>query len=90
MEETMRKSLILALMAASGGASYGATVGSVGESVQKVDPAVWRWSVSSILDSQKQDSPSAKLQAVGVLDRSVFLRHERYSPLGVRDAGRSQ
>lgn len=89
-EETMRKSLILALMAASGGASYGATIGSVGEFTQRADPAVWRWNVSSILDLQRQDQSSAgALQEVGALDRSVFQRHERYSPLGVRDAGRS-
>lgn len=88
----MRKSLILALMAASGGASYGATVGSVAEPLQKADPAVWRWSVSSILDSQKkQDPPFVKaFQEVGALDRSVFQRHERYSPLGLPDAGHSQ
>ena len=86
----MRKSLVLALMAASGGASYGATIGPVGDSVQKVDPAVWRWSVSSILESQKQDPSSGKgFQAVGALESSVFHRHERYSPLGLPDAGRS-
>jgi hypothetical protein len=83
----MRKSLVLAVMAVSGGASYGATVSSVGGEFQKADPSIWRWSVSSILDAQKQSTSSGK--AVGALDPGVFQRHERYTPLGVPDAGHS-
>jgi hypothetical protein len=86
----MRKSLVLALMAVSGGASYGATVGSAGDNFQRADPSIWRWSVSSILDAQKQDPPSVRtFQAVGALDPGAFQRHERYSPLGLPDAERS-
>jgi len=83
----MRKSLLLALMAVGSGASYGATVSSVGRELERADPSVWRWSVSAILDAQKQDPSSAKASAaVGALAPGVFQRHERYSPLGLPDA----
>jgi hypothetical protein len=68
-------------MTVGGGASYAAGVSTMGAEFQKPDPSTWRWHVSSILDHQNMDSP------VGALDRSVFQRHERYSPLGVPDAG---
>ena len=83
----MRKSLVLALMAVGGGASYAAAVSTVGSEHQKSDPSTWRWQVSSILDDQKKVAPDA-LEAVGALDPGVFQRHERYSPLGVPEAGR--
>ncbi len=53
-EETMRKSLVLALMAVGGGASYAAAVNTVGAEAQKSDPSTWRWHVSSILDKQRK------------------------------------
>ncbi len=83
----MRKSLVLALMAVGGGASYAAAVSSVGSEFQKSDPSTWRWHVSSILEEQKTADPDA-LEALGALDPGVFQRHERYSPLGVPDLGR--
>ena len=84
----MRKSLVLALMAIGGGASYAAAISTVGSESQKSDPSTWRWHVSSILDEQKKSDPDA-LQAVGALDRADFnQRHERYSPLGVPEPGR--
>ncbi len=84
----MRKSLVLALMAVGGGASYAAAISTVGGELQKSDPSVWRWNVSSILDGQKLSDP-APLRAVGALDPAAFgQRHERYSPLGVPETGR--
>jgi hypothetical protein len=79
----MRKSLVLALMAVGGGASYAAAVSSVGSEYQKPEPSTWRWHVSSILDEQKKADPPP-MEAVGALDPDAFgQRHERYSPLGV-------
>ncbi len=83
----MRKSLVLALMAVGGGASYAAAVSTVGSEFQKSDPSTWRWHVSSILDGQRKLATDG-LEAVGSLDPRVFQRHERYSPLGVPDAAR--
>ena len=80
----MRKSLVLALMAMGSGAGYAAGVSTVGAEFQKPDPSTWRWHVSSILEQQK--TPDA-FAAIGALDPSIFQRHERYSPLGVPDAG---
>ena len=66
-----------------------AAVSTVGSEFQKSDPSIWRWHVSSILDAQKTGLRPTAFQAVGALDPGVFQRHERYSPLGVPDAGRS-
>jgi len=85
----MRKSLVLALMAVGGGASYAAAINAVGNDFPKPDPSTWRWHVSSILDQQKKADPDA-LEAIGALDPADFnQRHERYSPLGVPDSGRT-
>lgn len=78
----MRKSLVLALMAIGGGASYAAAISTVGSETQKSDPTTWRFHVSSILDQQRKADPEAT-EAVGALDPGAFQRHERYSPLGV-------
>ena len=83
----MRKSLVLALMAVGGGASYAAAVSTVGSESQKSDPSTWRWHISSILNEQKKGAPDG-FESVGALDPGVFQRHERYSPLGVPDAAR--
>jgi len=77
-EETMRKSLVLALMAVGGGASYAAAISAVGNEFPKPDPSTWRWHVSSILDQQKKSDPDA-VEALGALDPVDFnQRHERY------------
>jgi hypothetical protein len=78
-EETMRKSLVLALMAIGGGASYAAAISTVGSEPQKSDPTTWRFQVSSILDQQRKADPEAATEARGAFSQ----RHERYSPLGV-------
>lgn len=81
----MRKSLVLALIAVGGGASYAAAISTVGGEFPKPDPSTWRWHVSSILDQQKKSDPGA-VEAFGALDPDAFgQRHERYSPLGVPD-----
>ena len=81
----MRKSLVLALVAVGGGASYAAAVSTVGGEFPKPDPSTWRWHVSSILDQQKKSDPEA-VGAFGALDPDAFSqRHERYSPLGLPD-----
>ncbi len=83
----MRRSLVLALMAIGGGASYAAAISTVGGEFPKSDPSTWRWQVSSILNEQKKSDPEP-LEAVGAFDPAAFgQRHERYSPLGVPDAG---
>lgn len=80
-EETMRKSLVLALMAIGGGASYAAAISTVGSEPQKSDPTTWRFHVSSILDQQRKADPERAAEA---LNPGAFSqRHERYSPLGV-------
>jgi hypothetical protein len=79
----MRKSLVLALMTVGSGASYAAGLSTVGVEFQKSDPSTWRWHVSSILEQQK----TASSDAFAAVDPGIFRRHERYSPLGVPDAG---
>ncbi len=75
----MRKSLVLALMAIGGGASYAAAISTVGSETQKSDPTTWRFHVSSILDDQRKADPDG----AGAVDPGAFRqRHERYSPLG--------
>jgi hypothetical protein len=82
MEETMRKSLILALTAIGGGVGYAAGVSEVATGPSTDDPATWRWHVSSILSAQG-DTTSRLIETVGVLDAQAFnQRYERYTPLG--------
>jgi hypothetical protein len=78
----MRKSLILALTAIGGGASYAAGVTEVATGPGMDDPTTWRWHVSSILAAQS-DAGSRRLE-VGVLGAEAFnQRYERYTPLGL-------
>lgn len=78
----MRKSLILALTAIGGGASYAAGVTEVATGPGMDDPTTWRWHVSSILAAQS-DTSSPRLE-VGVLGAEAFnQRYERYTPLGL-------
>jgi hypothetical protein len=82
-EETMRKSLILPLIAIGGGASYAAGVTEVATGPIRGDPSTWRWQVTSIL-SEQSDIAARPVQTVGVLDADVFnQRYERYTPLGM-------
>jgi hypothetical protein len=82
-EETMRKSLILPLIAIGGGASYAAGVTELATGPGMDDPSTWRWQVTSIL-AQQSDSTSQRLETVGVLDADEFnQRYERYTPLGL-------
>jgi hypothetical protein len=82
-EETMRKSLILVLIALGGGASYAAGVTEVATGPGMDDPSTWRWQVSSILASQS-DAASRPIATVGALDADAFdQRYERYTPLGL-------
>lgn len=80
----MRRSLVVALMAVGGGASYAAAINSVGGEYPKPDPSTWRWQVSSILDEQRKVDPQALQSGV-----TFHQRHERYTPLGAPAPGRS-
>jgi hypothetical protein len=83
MEETMRKSLILALTAIGGGVGYAAGVSEVATGPSTDDPSTWRWHVSSILSTQG-DATSRLTETVGVLDAQAFnQRYERYTPTGL-------
>jgi hypothetical protein len=85
-EETMRKSLILVLIAIGGGASYAAGVTEVATGPSMDAPATWRWQVTSIL-AQQSASTSRRAETVGILDPDAFnQRYERYSPLGLPQA----
>src|ERR1700722_9294534 len=82
-EETMRKSLILALTAIGGGVGYAAGVTEVATGTGTDDPSPWRWHVSSILTAQ-DDTTSRGMETVGVLGAEAFnQRYERYTPLGL-------
>ena len=71
----MRKSLVLALTALGGSASYAAGVTPIGPDPAPVDPATWRWHVSSILATQDSaDRPGAFA--------NFEQRYARYSHLG--------
>ena len=79
----MRKSLVLALVAIGGGASYAAGVTEVATGPSLDNPSTWRWQVSSIL-AQQSDSTSRRVETVGILDADAFnQRYERYTPLGL-------
>jgi hypothetical protein len=85
-EETMRRSLILVLIAVGGGASYAAGVTEVATGPAMDDQSTWRWQVSSILADQS-DIGSHAVAAVGALDADAFdQRYERYSPLGLPES----
>jgi hypothetical protein len=82
-EETMRKSLILPLIAIGGGASYAAGVTEVATGPIRGDPSTWRWQVTSIL-AEQSDIAAHRVQTVGALDADAFnQRYERYTPLGM-------
>jgi hypothetical protein len=82
-EETMRKSLVLALTAIGGGVGYAAGVTEVATGPGADDPSTWRWQVSSILATQR-DATAQRAETVGVLDADAFnQRYERYTPLGL-------
>jgi hypothetical protein len=82
-EETMRKSLILALTAIGGGVGYAAGVTEVGTGPSTDDLSTWRWHVSSILAAQG-DMTSRGMETNGVLGTEAFnQRYERYTPLGL-------
>jgi hypothetical protein len=81
-EETMRKSLILALTAIGGGVGYAAGVTEVATGTTTDDSSTWRWHVSSILAAQG-DTTSRGME-VGVLGAEAFnQRYQRYTPLGL-------
>jgi hypothetical protein len=82
-EETMRKSLILALTVIGGGVGYAAGVTEVATGPSTDDPSTWRWHVSSILAAQG-DTTSRGMETVGVLGAEAFnQRYQRYTPLGL-------
>jgi hypothetical protein len=82
LEETMRKSLILALTALGSGAGYAAGVTEVATGPSADDPTTWRWHVSSILAAQSSVAP--RHMEVGVLGAEAFnQRYERYNPFGL-------
>jgi hypothetical protein len=74
-EETMRKSLILALTAIGGGVGYAAGVTEVATGPSTNDTSTWRWHVSSIL-SRQGDAGSQGADAFN-------QRYERYTSLGL-------
>jgi hypothetical protein len=83
LEETMRKSLILAITAIGGGVGYAAGVTEVATDPITNDSSTWRWHVSSILAGQG-DASSQGMETVGVLGVEAFnQRYERYTPLGL-------
>jgi hypothetical protein len=85
-EETMRKSLILVLIAIGSGVSYAAGVTEVATGPGMDEPSTWRWRVTSILTEQS-DTTSRSAETVGVLDADAFnQRYERYTPLGLPQA----
>ena len=82
-EETMRKSLILALTAIGGGVGYAAGVTEVATGPTTDDSSTWRWHVSSILAAQG-NTTSHGMETVGLLGAQAFnQRYERYTPLGL-------
>jgi hypothetical protein len=82
-EETMRKSLILAITAIGGGVGYAAGVTEVATGPGTDDPSTWRWHISSILNSQS-DASRWPGETVGLLEAQAFnQRYERYTPLGL-------
>jgi hypothetical protein len=82
LEETMRKSLILALTAIGGGGAYAAGVSEVATGPSIDDSSTWRWHVSSILAGQGE--ARSGVVTVGVLGAEMFSqRYERYTPLGL-------
>jgi hypothetical protein len=82
-EETMRKSLILALTAIGGGVGYAAGVTEVATGPSTDELSTWRWHVSSILAAQG-DTASRGMETIGVLGAEAFnQRYERYTPLGL-------
>jgi hypothetical protein len=76
----MRKSLVLALTALGGGASYAGNASDIGRDPANIDPSTWRWHVSSILDDQSQRAAAAPVQSASTLN--FQQRYPRYSAVG--------
>ena len=74
----MRKSLIVALTALGGSASYAAG-GKIAPDPVTSDPAVWRWHVSSILDDQGSEKDASFQSASAAKFEQGYMR---YSTLG--------
>jgi hypothetical protein len=91
LEETMRKSLILAITAIGGGVGYAAGVTEVATGPSTDNSSTWRWHVSSILSRQGEAS-SQGMETVGAPGGEAFnQRYERYTLLGLprpRDVSR--
>jgi hypothetical protein len=82
-EETMRKSLILAITTIGGGVGYAAGVTEVATGPNTEDSSTWRWHVSSIL-ARQDDASFQAIETFGVLGAEAFnQRYERYTPLGL-------
>ncbi len=75
----MRKSLILALTALGGSASYGAGITQTSPGTATPDPATWRWHVSSILDEQREAAAPKPQNMVADFGHL----YQRYTPLGL-------
>jgi hypothetical protein len=73
----VRKSLILALAALGGSASYATAITPIGPDPSSMDPATWRWHVSAILDGQQ--AAAAPIESASA---SFEQRYPRYSPVG--------
>ena len=76
----MRKSLVLALTALGGGASYAAGAADIGRDPANIDHSTWRWHVSSILEHQGQKAATAPIQSASALN--FQQRYPRYSAAG--------
>ena len=82
----MRKSLILALTAIGGGASYAAGVTEVATGPGTDDPSTWRWQVSRSWPSKTMRHLDGWRRR---LDADAFnQRYERYTPLGLPQRAR--
>ena len=77
----MRKSLVLALMAVGGGASYAAAVSTVGSESQKSDPSTWRWHISSILYEQKKGARTVSRRS------GLWIRASSSATSAIRPSG---
>ena len=82
-EETLRKSFIVVLTAAAGGAGYAGAVTGVGSEPSVSDPSTWRWFVSSVMDHQQRPPPGSAA-GVGATGGGGFDQpYQRYTPSGV-------
>lgn len=72
----MRRSLVLALTALGGTAS----AAEIGRNPAHIDPATWRWHVSSILVDQSRKTCAVTVQ--GASARNFPQLYLRYSTIG--------